>query len=596
MKTPKSVLLDVFGYHQFRDKQEEIINHVISGNDALVIMPTGGGKSLCFQIPALVFEHLTVFISPLIALMDDQVDALRQNGVAAAALHGNLTSQESAQLMDNLYEDRIKLLYISPENLSSANTQTLLSRLKISLFAVDEAHCVSIWGNDFRPEYTKIAYTRDRFPTVPFIALTATADTATQTDIMARLKLKNSQLFLSSFERTNLFIENKPGLKRMEAITKFVTRKSGQAGIIYCLSRKSTESTAEKLKKKGFKVDYYHAGRAADDRRRVQLAFQNDDITIICATIAFGMGIDKSNIRWVVHFNMPKNIEAYYQEIGRAGRDGDDASTLMFYSWADQVQYKQFIDSSPANSSFKAVQLSKLNRMWEFASGYSCRTNMILSYFGEYRSEGCGHCDNCKSPPEHFDGTEITQKALSAVLRSGQSCSINLLIEVLRGSNKQEVRENGLDKIKTFGAGRNIPYIDWRVYITQMINKGLIAIDYTDQSKLKATPLSMSVLKDGEKVDLVAFKEKKEVKRVVKKPVLEVYDGELFLTLKTWRNTKAKSRGVPPYVIFHDKVLRGLSAHKPTTREELLEIEGIGKYKADQFGDAIIDMIKLLDP
>lgn len=593
MKTAQSVLLDVFGYHAFRGQQEEIIQYAMDGHDCLVIMPTGGGKSLCFQIPALLTDGLTLVISPLIALMDDQVQALQQNGLTAAALHSNLSQEETRQLEDDLISGNIKLLYISPERLMSENTQQLLGSIKISRVAVDEAHCVSIWGNDFRPEYVKISYLRDRFPLVPFMALTATADKATQKDIIERLHLKNAKTFLSSFERTNLFIENKPGLKRMESILSFVTRKSGQAGIIYCLSKKSTETTAAKLKSKGFKVDYYHAGRSAEDRKRVQSEFQNDDIHIICATIAFGMGIDKSNIRWVIHFNMPKNIEAYYQEIGRAGRDGDDSSTLMFYSWADYIQLKQFIDTGNAHQTFKQVQTSKLDRMWEFASGHACRTNMILSYFGEYRNEGCGHCDNCKSPPKHFDGTRLAQKALSAIIRSKENCSINLLIDVLRGSNKQEIKDLGLDQIKTFGAGRELPPMDWRQYITQMINQGIIMIDYADQGKLKVTPLSQAVLKAEVMVDLVKFKlkTKDEPKKTIVKREMIDYDGALFLALKTWRTKKAQSRKVPPYIILHDSVIKGISASKPMSPEELLDVEGVGRYKVEQFGQQILDIV-----
>lgn len=594
MKTPQSILLDVFGYHAFRGQQEEVIQHTMNGQDCLVIMPTGGGKSLCFQIPALLSEGLTLVISPLIALMDDQVQALQQNGLMAAALHSNLSNDAAHQLETDLLASKIKLLYISPERLMSENTQQLLGSLNISRVAIDEAHCVSIWGNDFRPEYVKISYLRDRLPDVPFIALTATADKATQLDIVERLHLKNAKTFLSSFERTNLFIENKEGLKRMEKILSFVTRRSGQAGIIYCLSKKSTESTAEKLKAKGFKADYYHAGRSPEDRKRVQNAFQNDDINIICATIAFGMGIDKSNIRYVVHFNMPKNIEAYYQEIGRAGRDGEDSSTLMFYSWADYIQLKQFVDGGHAKQAFKEVQLSKLDRMWEFASGHACRTNMILSYFGEYRNEGCGHCDNCKHPPEHFDGTLLAQKALSAIIRSNENCTINLLIDVLRGSNKQEIKVLGLDAIKTFGAGRDLPAMDWRQYITQMINQGIIMIDYADMGKLKVTPLSQSVLKSEVVIDLVQFKMKdKEISKKVKpKPETIEYDGALFLALKTWRTKKAKSRGIAPYVIFGDRVLKSIAAYRPTSVDELLEVEGIGAYKLKQFGQQILDIVK----
>jgi ATP-dependent DNA helicase RecQ len=399
------ILKNTFGYNQFRNQQEEIIKSVLDGEDALVIMPTGGGKSLCYQIPALASEGIAVIISPLIALMNDQVSAMKLLNIKAATLHSNIDSQTSNETYNAIENGSLKMLYLSPEKILSSGFLLFLKQQKISLFAIDEAHCVSVWGNDFRPEYVKLSILKDEFPSIPTIALTATADNSTQKDIIKQLKLKNEEPFLSSFERHNIKLSSKAGVKRIEQIIYFLREKQNEAGIIYCLSRKSTESVASKLQMKGHKAEASHAGLDAKTRQRVQEDFQNDKIDIVCATIAFGMGIDKPNIRFVIHYNMPKNIEGYYQEIGRAGRDGEPAEALLFYSWADNLNLQKFIDESNAEETFKKVQAAKLERMWEFATALSCRTNMILNYFGEFKSNQCDHCDNCAHPPKLFDGT-----------------------------------------------------------------------------------------------------------------------------------------------------------------------------------------------
>lgn len=588
------ILKKTFGYNSFRGEQEKVINTVISGNDALVIMPTGGGKSLCFQIPALVGEGLTLVVSPLIALMNDQVAALRQLDIYAATLHSNIDQGQTNQVFQDISQGKVKLLYVSPEKLMSEGFLRYLKDQKISLFAIDEAHCVSVWGNDFRPEYVRLSKLKQEFPTVPLIALTATADTATQKDIIAQLKIEGCKKFLSSFERKNIKTSSKSGQKRLQQIIAFLNGQDENCGIVYCLSRKSTEKVADSLKAKGYKAEAYHAGLDPSIRRRVQDDFQNDTVKIVCATIAFGMGIDKPNIRWVIHYNMPKNIEGYYQEIGRAGRDGEPAEALLFYSWGDYLNLKKFIDEGGANQTFKEVQSAKLERMWQFATAMSCRTNLVLNYFGEYRNEHCGHCDNCQDPPKLFDGTTYTQMALSGILRAGQKVGINLLIDILRGSNKQEVRMAGYDQLKTFGVGRDVPFIHWRHYITQMINQGLMSIDFTDYSRLKSTPLSMGILKENHKIDLAKYIAPEDKKKVViaKREVdLSDMDNGLLDQLKKWRSKTSKSQSVPAFVIMHDKTLKQIATLKPDTKNDLLAVDGIGKAKLEKYGDDVMEIV-----
>ncbi len=588
------ILKTTFGYNSFRGEQEEIINTVISGTDALVIMPTGGGKSLCFQIPALVNKGLTIVVSPLIALMNDQVAALKQLDIKAATLHSNIDQGQTNQIYQDIAQGKIKLLYVSPEKLLSEGFIKYLKTQPVSLFAIDEAHCVSVWGNDFRPEYVRLSKLKEEFPTIPIIALTATADTATQSDIIKQLKIDGCKKFLASFERKNIKTASKSGQKRLQQIEAFLNGQEDNCGIIYCLSRKSTEKIARSLVERGYKAEAYHAGLDPTTRRRVQKDFQNDSTKIVCATIAFGMGIDKPNIRWVIHYNMPKNIEGYYQEIGRGGRDGEPAEALLFYSWGDYLNLKKFIDEGDANQTFKEVQSAKLERMWQFATAMSCRTNLVLNYFGEYRNNECGHCDNCVDPPKLFDGTTYTQMALSGVLRAGQKVGVNLLIDILRGSYKQEIKMSGYDQLKTFGVGRDVPFVHWRHYITQMINQGLIAIDFTDYSRLKSTPLSMGILKEGTKVNLAKYVAPEDKKKVViaKREVdLSDMDNNLLDKLKKWRSKTAKTQSVPAFVIMHDKTLKQIATLKPDTKNDLLAVDGIGKAKLEKYGEDVMEIV-----
>ncbi len=586
------ILKEVWGYSSFRSQQEEILDHVLEGKDALVIMPTGGGKSICFQLPALMFDGITVVISPLIALMNDQVSALRISGVEVVAIHSNLTNTEMRHQEEMLMKGKVKLLYVSPERANTKTFTVLLSRLKVSLFAIDEAHCVSVWGNDFRPDYVTLNLLRDAFPKVPFIALTATADSATQKDICEQLHLTSPKVFISSFERTNITTESRPAENRYKQIVEFLNKNSKDTGIIYCLSRKETERLSSKLQSVGYVCSHYHAGMTSEDRTKVQKDFQDDKYQFICATIAFGMGIDKSNIRWVIHYSMPKNLEGYYQEIGRAGRDGLPSKALLFYSWGDYSMLKRFIDDGEANGNFKTVQYAKLDRMWEYASANECRTNIVLNYFGEFKTEPCGHCDNCIAPPKGTDGTVLAQKALSAVMRTNESVGINLLIDVLRGSFRAEIRQNGYDKIKTFGVGKDVSYINWKIYITQMINQGLLKIDYTDGMKLKSTPLTHQVLFDGKKVKVVDLTYIDEVK--TKEPKVQrslTVDEELMQKLKEWRTQIAREKQVPAYIIFSDKALHNIASVQPQNLAQLLEVEGIGKVKLELYGHDILTIV-----
>lgn len=584
------ILRNVFGYTSFKTIQEDVILKILEGDDCLVILPTGGGKSLCYQIPALVFEDLTIVISPLIALMEDQVVALQQLGINAEALHSNVPEDRKREVHKKLEDGMLRMLYMAPESLLNPVFLKYIQSYKISLIAIDEAHCISVWGNDFRPEYTKLSCLKEKFTDTPLVALTATADEATRTDIVEQLKIPNATRFIDSFERQNITTKATGGQNRIYQIQKFLSNRVGQSGIIYCLSRKNTEKVAGRLQGFGVSASFYHAGMNAEERKQVQTKFQNDEIKVVCATIAFGMGIDKSNVRFVIHYNLPKNIESYYQEIGRAGRDGEQSETLLFYSWADMILLQGFIDDSQANDEFKRVQRAKLDRIWEFANATSCRTNLILNYFGEFRSEPCGHCDNCMNPPELFDGSKYAQMALSAVVRTKEEISFNMLIDILKGSGKAELRQAGYDKIKTYGVGRSIPYPDWKNYITQIINQGFLSINFKEKGKLKITPFSRNVLKGLTPVMLSKFvKDEPKPKR---KPQKVIVEDELFEILRKWRLGISQSRRIPAYAIFNDQTLQQLAAQKPTVKSELIFIDGIGPVKLEKYGDKVLELIR----
>ena len=592
-----------FGYDSFRPLQEDIIRHLMDRKDALVLMPTGGGKSICYQLPALLSEGTAVVVSPLISLMKDQVETLCANGIAAGALNSNNDETENASLRRACMEGKLKLLYISPEKLL-AEANYLLRDMHISLFAIDEAHCISQWGHDFRPEYTQMGILHQLFPQVPIIALTATADKITREDIIKQLHLNQPRIFISSFDRPNLSLTVKRGYQQKEkskAILDFIARHPGESGIIYCMSRSKTETVAQMLQKQGIKSAVYHAGLSPARRDEAQDDFINDRVQVVCATIAFGMGIDKSNVRWVIHYNLPKSIESFYQEIGRAGRDGMPSDTLLFYSLADLILLTKFATDSGQQS----INLEKLQRMQQYAEADICRRRILLSYFGENTTCDCGNCDVCKNPPERFDGTIIVQKALSAIARSEQQIGTGILVDILRGNMSSEVTERGYHRLKTFGAGREVPVRDWHDYLLQMLQLGYFEIAYNENNHLKITQSGTDVLFGRARALLVTIRREEAVqatrgrKRKATVPTKELplglpntESGELFEALRTLRKRLADQEALPAYIVLSDKVLHLLSTSRPTTIEEFGNISGIGEYKKKKYGKEFVELIR----
>ncbi len=589
----RTALKKYFGYDDFRPLQLSIIEHVFAGHDGIVLMPTGGGKSMCFQIPAVTMKGTVVVVSPLISLMKDQVDGLSAVGIRAAFLNSSQRGTESHAVEQAFENGELHLLYVSPEKLLSPGFFSFLRRRRVCLFAIDEAHCISAWGHDFRPEYTNLQQLKTAFPDVPVLALTATADRLTRRDMATQLGIPDAKQFISSFNRPNLSLEVRPGQQRREQIIRFVRERPNQAGIVYCLSRKQTEQLAEKLREAGYRSEAYHAGLPADRRATVQSDFINDKTLIVCATIAFGMGIDKSNVRWVIHYTMPKNLENYYQEIGRAGRDGSKSDTLLFYSYNDYTTLKDMI-SGGGNSE---IQLAKLDRMKEYAESLACRRRILLNYFSEDHSEDCGNCDVCANPPKRFDGTVIAQKALSAVARLRESVGIGMTIDVLRGSARQDVRRLGYDQIKTYGAGRDMSTYDWNQYFGQLISLGYLYVAHEDYNKLRLTSGARRVLFDGEKVELVRFdiikdRQKQESGKTAGRAAAPRSRGSLFEALREVRRTLAREAAIPPYLIFSDKTLEEMAAAAPTTEHALARISGVGEVKLGRFGAHFIQAIK----
>lgn len=592
-----------FGYDSFRPLQEEIIRHILDGNDALVLMPTGGGKSICYQLPALLREGTAVVVSPLISLMKDQVEALCANGISAGALNSSNDETENAALRRACMEGRLKLLYISPEKLL-AEANYLLRDMHISLFAIDEAHCISQWGHDFRPEYAQMGILHQQFPHVPIIALTATADKITREDIIRQLHLNHPRTFISSFDRPNLSLTVKRGYQQKEkskTILDFIARHPGESGIIYCMSRSKTESVAQMLQKQGIRTAVYHAGLSPSLRDEAQDDFINDRVQVVCATIAFGMGIDKSNVRWVIHYNLPKSIESFYQEIGRAGRDGLPSDTLLFYSLADLILLTKFATESGQQN----INLEKLQRMQQYAESDICRRRILLSYFGEIADHDCGNCDVCKNPPERFDGTVIVQKALSAIVRTDQQIGTGVLVDILRGNMSPEVVGKGYQQLKTFAAGRDVPAHDWHDYLLQMLQLGYFEIAYNENNHLKITSAGSDVLFGRATARLVVIRreETNETKRGRKRkatvPAQELPLGlpnteneALFEALRKLRKRLADEEALPAYIVLSDKVLHLLSTSRPTNLEEFGNISGIGEHKKKKYGKEFINLIR----
>ena len=593
-----------YGYTSFRQNQQEIIEHIIQGKDALVLMPTGGGKSICYQIPALTMPGTAIVISPLISLMKDQVESLRANGIEAEALNSGNDPAVDTVIRRKCFSGNMKLLYISPEKLM-AEIDYLLSHIQISLFAIDEAHCISQWGHDFRPEYTQLGILREKFPDVPIMALTATADKITREDIIKQLNISKAQEFISSFDRPNLSLSVKRGYKateKMHFIINFIKARPMEAGIIYCLSRKNTEKVAEDLQKKGINAAPYHAGMSTFERNQTQEKFKNDQLAVVCATIAFGMGIDKSNVRWVIHYNMPKSIESFYQEIGRAGRDGAPADTVLFYSLADIVQLTEFARQSGQQD----VNMDKLKRMQEYAESSVCRRRILLNYFSEQTDHDCGNCDVCENPPRRFDGTRYVQMALSAAIRTEETVRISTIIEIVKGIRSPYIVRHGYEQLKTFGVGKDLTTTDWQDYLLQMLQMGFIEIAYNDGNKVKVTDIGKDVLYGRKSaqlciVDHSVKEERKKPKLKLEIPTITIpglppttgiEDPKLFEALRALRLTCANEEGFPPYIVFSDKVLHTLASIKPTTLEQFGNISGIGDHKKQKYGNRFVALIQ----
>ena len=593
----REVLKKVFGYDAFRPLQAEIIQTVYDRRDALVLMPTGGGKSICFQVPALTLEGTAVVVSPLIALMKDQVESLRANGAAAAFINSMLDASAARNVEDDLLAGRIKLLHVSPEKLVSQSFQPLLRRLKISLFAIDEAHCISAWGHDFRPEYTQLKFLKEQFPDVPVIALTATADKLTRKDIADQLQLHDPAIYIASFDRPNISLTVRPGQKKFEQIVEFLKKHPGQSGIIYCLARKTCSDLSDKLNARGFKTGFYHAELSPRERNQVQEDFINDRVPVICATIAFGMGIDKSNVRFIIHYNLPRNLEGYYQEVGRGGRDGLPAEALLFFSYQDVMAYRQMVEEGEASAEQKELKIAKLDRMYQFAEAPVCRRKTVLHYFGEAFDHNCNNCDVCKNPPRQFDGTTAAQKALSALLRMQEKVGMNMLVDVLRGSRRREISELGYDQIKTYGAGREYGFDEWQFLISQMLHLGLIEIAYDEKNCLKVTEAGRAVLYNNQKTNL-ALPPKPEEKAAEKAAAARTpgrtqgLRDELFDRLVALRRKIGQQQGVPPYIVFSDATLEEMAQKRPISDADLLFVSGVGERKLQLYGDAFIEEIR----
>ena len=596
-----ALLRSCYGYDNFRGHQWDIINHTLDGGDSIVLMPTGGGKSLCYQIPGLMSDSgFAIVISPLLALMNDQIDALQQNGIPARALNSEKSDIENRQTVDLLMEGKVKLLYISPEKLLNeiSRWNTAITE-RICLFAVDEAHCISQWGHDFRPEYTQLGTLKQQYPHIPVMALTATADRITRDDIAEQLHIPDARLFVSSFDRPNIslnVVQGSTGRQKMKQIVQFINLHRGESGIIYCLRRKDTEKMAAELTRLGIDARPFHAAMSAQDKQQVQRDFINDDLKVVCATIAFGMGIDKSNVRYVIHSNMPRNIESYYQEIGRAGRDGLPAEALLFYTYGDVVALQQFA----LQSGQVQVNMDKLRRMQQFAESGVCRRRILLNYFNERFDHDCHNCDVCNNPPERFDGSTYAQMALSAIKRTDEQATMFTVTDILRGWRKADIIEKGYDRLKTFGVGRDLTVAEWNAYLLQMLQMGLFEVAYNENNHLKITDYGNEVLFGRQSIQLNRYHRQgfNVKKRETALPLPESaaqekqLDKVLFEKLKDLRKALAKAGHIAPYIVFSDKSLQAMATEKPMTQAEFGILYGVGEVKCQKYWRAFTAAIR----
>ena len=586
-----AILRQVFGYQQFRAGQSDIIDTVTGGRDCLVVMPTGGGKSLCYQIPALMLPGLTVVVSPLISLMKDQVDQLRLLGVEAGYLNSAQTAQEQQKVLEGCHNNRIKLLYVAPERLLMSSFIRQLQQWQPSLLAVDEAHCISQWGHDFRPEYCAIGELRQHLPGVPVIALTATADNTTRSDICSRLRLSDPLIHISSFDRPNIRYTLVEKYKAFDQLWMFVRGQKGQCGIIYCNSRNKVEDVAARLQKRGLSVAAYHAGLDNSQREWVQDAFLKDNLQVVVATVAFGMGINKSNVRFVAHFDIPRNIESYYQETGRAGRDGVSAEAVLFYDPADMAWLRRCLDEKPAGPQ-KDIEQHKLNAMGAFAQAQTCRRLVLLNYFGENRQTPCGNCDICLDPPKQYDGLVEAQQALSCIYRAGQRFGLGYIVDVLRGSNNQRIREYGHDKLAVYGIGKDKSQEHWVSVLRQLLHLGLITQNIANYSALQLTESARPVLRGEVPLQLAVPRIQNIKPRQTARSYGGNYDKKLFAKLRKLRKSIADEENIPPFVVFNDATLIEMAEQCPVRANDLLLINGVGERKLERFGDAFMALIR----
>lgn len=587
----QQVLFDVFGYNSFREGQEQVIDHLCAGNDALVVMPTGGGKSLCFQIPALVREGICFVISPLISLMKDQVDTLRACGVNAAYLNSSLSYQEQNQIINEMHTGQLKLVYIAPERLLRPDFMQRLQNLPINLFAIDEAHCISQWGHDFRPEYALLGELKTRFPDIPLVALTATADHETQRDILARLQFNDPLVAIHSFDRPNieyLLIEK---YRPLIQLFNYLAEHKNESGIIYCTSRRRTEELTQKLREKGIIARCYHAGLSLEERQAVQDKFIKDEVNIVVATVAFGMGIDKPDVRFVVHYEIPKNIESYYQETGRAGRDGLPAQAMLFYDPADPARIRSMLEKNDNEAQLR-IELHKLNTMVAFAEAQTCRRQVLLNYFGEYSHKACGNCDICLDPPKSYDATEDAQKLLSCVYRTGQQFGMNYIVEVLKGAQTARIKSHGHDKLSTFALGKDQPAEHWLSILRQLIHCGLLMQNLTRGSALQLTPASRPILRSEQVLHLAVPRLKMVKAKGKRSKIANLSCNKLFARLRQLRKQIADREDLPPYIIFSDVSLSEMSEILPLSDSEFLNVTGVGHIKLDKYGREFMQVIR----